>query len=178
MCVANGYHARRFWIIPQNQAGCKGEFEARFLPPSQALRYSPLSHRALTHPVPAPLALSRFLRRALVSACKNRSAAPLTAPCFVRWTRSLFVPPPGRAKTKPIGYCLQRVRGRCRRRRRRGPGAPERGAKEKRLLTRALLSIVSIFCTQKSRRSIRNGGLKSNFTEERTFSYQRFAVSL
>ncbi len=76
MCVANGYHARRFWIIPQNQAGCKGEFEARFLPPSQALRYSPLSHRALTHPVPAPLALSRFLRRALVSACKTRSAAP------------------------------------------------------------------------------------------------------
>ena len=121
---------------------------------------------------------SRFLRRAAAGACKNRSAAPLTAPCFVRWTRSLFVPPPGRAKTKLIGYCLPRVRGRCRRRRRRGPGAPERGAKEKRLLTRALLSIVSIFCTQKSRRSKRNGGLKSNFTQERTFSYQRFAVSL
>ena len=128
MCVANGYHARRFWIIPQNQAGCKGEFEARFLPPSQALRYSPLSHRALTHPVPAPLALSRFLRRAAAGACKNRSAAPLTAPCFVRWTRSLFVPPPGRAKTKPIGYCLPRVRGRGRRRRRRGQ--KQRGSKK------------------------------------------------
>src|SRR5699024_6627870 len=44
---------------------------------------------------PAPLALSRFLRRGAVPACKNRSAAPLTAPCFVHWTRSLFVPPQG-----------------------------------------------------------------------------------
>ena len=34
-------------------------------------------------------------------------------------------PARGRAKTKPIGYCLPRVRGRCRRRRRRGPGAPD-----------------------------------------------------
>ena len=60
--------------------------------PFQVLRYSPLRHSPLARPVPAPLALSRFLRRALVSACKNRSAAPLTAPCFCRWQRSLFVP--------------------------------------------------------------------------------------
>ena len=62
-------------------------------PPFQVLRYSPLRHSPLARPVPAPLELSRFLRRALVSACKNRSAAPLTAPCFCRWQRSLFVPP-------------------------------------------------------------------------------------
>ena len=40
-----------------------------------------------------PLALSRFLRRATAGACKNRCAAPLTAPCFCHWQRSLFVPP-------------------------------------------------------------------------------------
>ena len=40
----------------------------------------------------APLALSRFLRRAGNGACKNRSAAPNTAPCFVRRTRSLCLP--------------------------------------------------------------------------------------
>ena len=62
---------------------------------------SPLSLAALAGVSPAPLALSRFLRRALVSACKNRSAAPLTAPCFVRWTRSLFVPPEGEPSSRP-----------------------------------------------------------------------------
>ena len=62
---------------------------------------SPLSLAALAGVSPAPLALSRFLRRALVSACKNRSAAPLTAPCFVRWTRSLFVPPEGEPSLRP-----------------------------------------------------------------------------
>ena len=87
-----------------------------------AQSFSPLSLAALAGVSPIPLALSRFLRRALVSACKNRSAAPLTAPCFVRWTRSLFVPPPGRAKTKPIGYCLPRVRGRW-------PAGPERASR-------------------------------------------------
>src|SRR5699024_2722712 len=44
---------------------------------------------------PFPLALSRFLQRAAAGACKNRSAAPLTAPCFCHWQRSLFVPPEG-----------------------------------------------------------------------------------
>ena len=39
-----------------------------------------------------PLALSRFLRRGAAPACKNRSAAPNTAPCFVHWTRSLCLP--------------------------------------------------------------------------------------
>ena len=39
-----------------------------------------------------PLALSRFLRRGAVPACKNRSAAPNTAPCFVHRTRSLCLP--------------------------------------------------------------------------------------
>ena len=39
-----------------------------------------------------PLALSRFSRRGAVPACENRSAAPLTAPCFCHWQRSLFVP--------------------------------------------------------------------------------------
>ena len=47
-----------------------------------------------------PLALSRFLRRATAGACKNRSAAPLTAPCFVRWTRSLFVPLTAQSRTR------------------------------------------------------------------------------
>ena len=65
---------------------------------------SPLSLAALTGVSPAPLALSRFLRRALVSACKNRSAAPLTAPCFVRWTRSLFVPPEGEPSLRPWAW--------------------------------------------------------------------------
>ncbi len=37
-------------------------------------------------------ALSRFLRRATVGACKNRSAAPAAAPCFVHWTRSPPLP--------------------------------------------------------------------------------------
>ncbi len=39
-----------------------------------------------------PLALSRFLRRTAEGACKNRSAAPNTAPCFVHRTRSLCLP--------------------------------------------------------------------------------------
>ena len=39
-----------------------------------------------------PLALSRFLRRGAGPACKNRSAAPNTTPCFVHWTRSLCLP--------------------------------------------------------------------------------------
>ena len=39
-----------------------------------------------------PLALSRFLLRTAAGACKNRSAAPNTAPCFVRRTRSLCLP--------------------------------------------------------------------------------------
>ena len=39
-----------------------------------------------------PLALSRFLRRGAAPACKNRSAAPNTAPCFVHRTRSLCLP--------------------------------------------------------------------------------------
>ena len=39
-----------------------------------------------------PLALSRFLLRTAEGACKNRSAAPNTAPCFVRRTRSLCLP--------------------------------------------------------------------------------------
>ena len=36
---------------------------------------------------PFPLALSRFLRRGMAPACKNRSAAPAPARCFVRRTR-------------------------------------------------------------------------------------------
>ena len=93
--------------------------------------------------MPAPLALSRFLRRAAAGACKNRSAAPgcrypnwrrargalanldgcpcsssavsaagsasltqpLTAPCFVHWTRSLFVPP--HAGEPPLSVSLR-----------------------------------------------------------------------
>ena len=39
-----------------------------------------------------PLALGRFSRRGAVPACENRSAAPNTAPCFVRRTRSLCLP--------------------------------------------------------------------------------------
>ena len=51
--------------------------------------------RVKTPPVPcgdSPLALSRFLRRAAAGACKNRSAAPAAAPCFVHWTRSPPLP--------------------------------------------------------------------------------------
>ncbi len=47
-----------------------------------------------------PLALSRFLRRATAGACKNRSAAPLTAPCFCHWQRSLFVPLAAQSRTR------------------------------------------------------------------------------
>ena len=47
-----------------------------------------------------PLALSRFLRRATAGACKNRSAAPLTAPCFCHWQRSLFVPLTAQSRTR------------------------------------------------------------------------------
>ena len=52
--------------------------------------------------VAIPLALSRLLRRGTSPACKNRSAAPLTAPCLVHWTRSPFVPSlwPGRELRK------------------------------------------------------------------------------
>ena len=53
--------------------------------------------------MPAPLALGRFLRRAAAGACKNRSATPLTAPCFCHWQRSLFVPPRGGAKSTRVG---------------------------------------------------------------------------
>ena len=55
---------------------------------------TPLSLAALAGVSPIPLALSRFLQKHKCL-CKNRSAAPLTAPCFVRRTRSLFVPPRG-----------------------------------------------------------------------------------
>ena len=47
--------------------------------------------RVARYPV-KPLALSRFLRRAAAGACKNRSAAPAAAPCFVHWTRSPPLP--------------------------------------------------------------------------------------
>ena len=56
---------------------------------------APLGQRVKTPPVPcgdSPLALSRFLRRAAAGACKNRSAAPAAAPCFVHWTRSPPLP--------------------------------------------------------------------------------------
>ena len=39
-----------------------------------------------------PLALSRFLRRGTAPACKNRSAAPAAAPCFIHWMRSPPLP--------------------------------------------------------------------------------------
>ena len=52
--------------------------------------------RGFRFPLPtlttSPLALSRFLRRATAGACKNRSAAPAAAPCFVHWTRSPPLP--------------------------------------------------------------------------------------
>src|SRR5699024_2906316 len=35
-----------------------------------------------------PLALSRFLRRGMAPACKNRSAAPASPPCFIHRMRS------------------------------------------------------------------------------------------
>ena len=39
-----------------------------------------------------PLALSRFLRCGAAPACKNRSAAPAAAPCFIHWMRSPPLP--------------------------------------------------------------------------------------
>ena len=42
-----------------------------------------------------PLALSRFLRRGAVPACKNRSAAPASPRCFCRRQRSAQLPHTG-----------------------------------------------------------------------------------
>ena len=42
--------------------------------------------------VAIPLALSRFLRRGTSPACKNRSAAPASPPCFIHWMRSAQLP--------------------------------------------------------------------------------------
>src|SRR5699024_6403458 len=51
-------------------------------------------------------------RRGAVPACKNRSAAPLTAPCFVHWTRSLFVPPQGEPSVRASNPANGEVRRR------------------------------------------------------------------
>src|SRR5699024_87549 len=56
--------------VPQKRHAPGGD---PFLPAAQVRNPSPL----------APLALSRFLRRATVGACKNRSAAP-AAPSLLR----------------------------------------------------------------------------------------------
>ena len=64
--------------------------------PVWSLRWARGGGRGFRLPLPtlttSPLALSRFLRRAAAGACKNRSAAPAAAPCFVHWTRSPPLP--------------------------------------------------------------------------------------
>ena len=64
--------------------------------PSRSPRWPRGPGRGFRLPLPtlttSPLAFSRFLRRAAARACKNRSAAPAAAPCFVHWTRSPPLP--------------------------------------------------------------------------------------
>ena len=74
--------------FPGTRAQPKRRLRCRALPPTARN----VSAVRVTRYTVKPLALSRFLRRTAAGACKNRSAAPAAAPCFVHWTRSPPLP--------------------------------------------------------------------------------------